>query len=311
MYMTPQNDDEWTVLNPTPSQTTDMDSITHELPNVASVDTVEHTINAKPVVDEKKDTVECICDAKPKLVRKDSFESIDDDYRRPRPAGRPQNAPIPRRYTPSPGRYYPAPHYESRTLNSSTQLLEKVGKDDGIVDLPVPARGSIYFTTYPFGDKDVKKWSWLFAAGIEEEFLTEASRGVDMDGNSIPSVERVRQRHDRNLYYNSGEIDIPSVYLSRALDTEAVPDDGEHKIHYLIVIQNRFRPAGIKLLVAESKKAAGIMMYYEVLRGDSVLFVGATVHQCKKTVHPKMFRKVASLEEAVSIQDEGYVGIIC
>jgi hypothetical protein len=197
-----------------------------------------------------------------------------------------------------------------RYVRSSTQLLEKVGVDDSIIDLPIMGRGNIYLATYDFGDKDVKKWSWLFAANIEEEYLTETSR-VDSNGNDVPGVERVRQRPNNfSTVYDAGPIDVPCVYLSRALDTEIVPEDTEHQVRYLIVTKTRGRASGSQLLVAESRKAAGSMMYYEILKGGSVVFVGATVHQCQ-TVQPKKFKKVASLEEAICAQDEGYVGIIC
>ena len=86
-------------------------------------------------------------------------------------------------------------------------------------------------------------------------------------------------------------VDIPSVHLSRALDTDVVPETTTDAC-YLIVTQNRHRPAGSKLQIAESRKAAGILMYYEVLRGDSIMFVGAMANRPKKTVHPKKFRKV-------------------
>jgi hypothetical protein len=193
-------------------------------------------------------------------------------------------------------------------VSSSTQLLEKVGKEDGIVDLPAPAIRNIYLTTYPFGDKDVKKWAWLLAAGVEDEYFVQSVR--DSDGINIPAVERIHQRRGEFPIYDPRNIDIPSVYLSRALDPEVVPEDSKHSVRYLIITQNRHRSAGCKLLVAESRKAAGILIYYDVLKGDSILFVGATVHQCK-TVAPKKYKKVASLEEAISLQDEGFMGIVC
>lgn len=309
--MSSHTDDEWTLLNSTTSPQGDMADIAHELPNTADMPAREYTINTKPTVDDKKHNDECTCDTKPPLVRKDSIESIDEDYRRPRRTGRVPPAPLHRRYTPSPQRYYPPPNplvYESHSVSSSTQLLEKVGKEDGIVDLPVPAIRNIYLTTYPFGDRDVKKWAWLLAAGVEDEYVVQSFHSPD--GTNIPAVERVHQRRGEFPIYDPGNIDIPSVYLSRALDSEVVPEDSKHNVRYLIVTQNRHRPAGYKLLVAESRKAAGVLIYYDVLKGDSILFVGATVHQCK-TVAAKKYKKVASLEEAISLQDEGFVGIVC
>ncbi|KAF2622772.1 hypothetical protein BU25DRAFT_425478 [Macroventuria anomochaeta] len=305
--MSSHTDDEWTVLNPTASPQTNMETVTHEVPNTAEAPIREYTINTKTTVNDKKHEDDCTCDTKPTLLRKDSIESIDEEYRRPRRVPPPPH----RRYTPSPHRYYPptnpfAP--QSFSINSSTELLAKVGKEDGLTEFPPPAIRNIYLTTYPFGDKDVKKWSWLFAAGVEDEYVAQNVR--DMNNSDVPSIERVRQRRGEFPIYDPGNIDIPSVYLSRALDTEVVPEDSKHNLRYLIVTQNRHRPAGCKLLVAESRKAAGILIYYDILKGDSILFVGATVHQCK-TVHPKKYKKVNSLEEAVSLQNEGFVGVVC
>ncbi|KZM18542.1 uncharacterized protein EKO05_0002375 [Ascochyta rabiei] len=280
-----------------------MDASTAKFPTMTEVPFREQTVYTKPTDNDKNKREECTCDTKPVLVRKDSIESIDSDYPRPRRAGR----------VPPPPRHYPAPappYPENRSLDSATQLLEKLGKEDGLMELPTPAHSNVYLTTYPFGDKDVKKWAWLLAAGVEEEYLAETSGAIGLNGKPIPSVERVRQRRNEFPVYDPGNINIPSVYLSRALDVEVAPEDSKHNIRYLIVVQNRHRPAGSKLLVAESRKAAGVIMYYEALRGESVVFVGATVHQCK-TAGPNKFRKVASLEEAASIQDEGYVGVVC
>ena len=304
-------DDEWTDLDPISTPQIKMADI-HETPNTTDATARECTINTKSTVDEKKHNDECTCDTRPPLVRQNSVDSIDEEYRRPRRAGRVPPLPPQRRYTPSPHRYNPLPNpftYESRYVSSSSQLLEKVGKEDGIVDLPAPAIRNVYLTTYPFGDKDVKKWAWLLAAGVEDEYVAQSFRG-DCNGGDEPAVERVRQRRGEVPIYDPGNIDLPSVYLSHALDTEVVPEDSKHNVRYLIVTQNRLRPAGCKLLVAESRKAAGVLIYYEILRGDSVLFVGATVHQCK-SISSKKYKKVASLDEAVSLQDEGFVGIVC
>ncbi|KAJ4344913.1 hypothetical protein N0V95_006113 [Ascochyta clinopodiicola] len=280
-----------------------MAATTDEVPNVTEVPFREQTVYAKPTDDGKNKRDECICETKPVLVRRDSIESIDSDYPRPRRAGR----------VPPPPRHYPAPappYPEPPTLNSATQLLERVGKEDGLMELPIQAHTNVYLTTYPFGAKDVKKWSWLLAAGVEEEYLAETSAAIGLNGKPLPSVERVRQRRNEFPVYDPGNIDIPSIYLSRALDVDVVPEASKLNIRYLIVVQNRHRPAGSKLLVAESRRAAGVIMYYEALRGESVVFVGATVHRCG-TVAPEMFRKVESLEEAVSVREEGYVGIVC
>ncbi|KAH7372368.1 hypothetical protein BKA66DRAFT_178006 [Pyrenochaeta sp. MPI-SDFR-AT-0127] len=310
-------DNEWTVIHPTITRTNTMTSIDITVPTSAPEPAIQATVNEKPTVIEKGDAAECTCDAsKPKLDRQDSINSInsiDDDYRNRRRV-RPNYI---RRYSVSPVRIrQPNLRDTASLISSSTQLLDKVSKYDGIVDLPFPARGSIYLTTFPFTDRDVKKWSWLFSLGVEDNFLVESGRGRlaenDSDGEDLafPTVRPVRRGRDRSPFYDPGTIDIPSVFLSRALEVSVVPDDTE-KIRYIIVTQNRHRPAGSKLILAESRKAAGMLMYYELLKGDSIMFVGATVYQGKQNVHPKKFKKVQTLEDAIHAEGEGFVGVVC
>lgn len=299
--MSSHNEDEWTVLDSNTSSQPDMEQANNA--NKGDAPQRDGSINTNP---EEKHQGECTCDTKPALLRKDSVESIDEDYRRPRRSERVLPR-VHRRYTPSPNRYYPPPLPVSSLISSSTQLLERVGKDDGIVELPIPALRNVYLTTYPFGDKDVKKWSWLLAAGIEDDFVVPSSVNV---GSDLPNVERARQRNDGFVPYEPDRVDIPAVNLSRALDKEVVPEDTKHDVRYVVVTQKRLQPYGAKLIVAESRKAAGMLIYYTILTGDPILFVGATVHQCK-SVHPNMYKKVANLREAISVQDAGFVGIVC
>ncbi|KAJ4984259.1 glutathione-dependent formaldehyde-activating enzyme [Stagonosporopsis vannaccii] len=267
--MSSHTEDEWTVLNPTILSEVSMET-NHERPSKAEAPPREYAINTKSDTDTKKVLDDCTCEIKPLLVRKDSIESIDDDYRPPRRAGRvpfPPPPPPHRRYSPSPQRFYPSIvplSYQDPFVNSSTQLLEKVGKEDGIVELPAPAVRNAYLTTYPFGDKDVKKWAWLLASGVEDEYVTQSTRDANGD---MPNVERIHQnRGEFHHIHNPGAVELPSVHLSRALDLEIVPEDSKHSLRYLIVTQNCRRAQGWKLLVAESRKAAGILIYYEMLK---------------------------------------------
>ncbi|KAF3038496.1 hypothetical protein E8E12_005804 [Didymella heteroderae] len=301
--MSSHNEDEWTILDTATSSQIDMEQANSAALNKEDIAARDCSIKTKP---EEKPAGECTCETKHTLLRRDSTESIDEDYRRPRRSERVLPR-IHRRYTPSPNRYFSPPLPVPSMINSSTQLLERVGKDDGIAELPFPAIRTVYLTTYPFGDKDIKKWSWLFAAGIEDEFVVQSTR--DMAGG-LPSVERVRQRNDGFVPYEPERIDIPSVYLSRALDTAVVPEDTEHDVRYLIVTQKRLQPTGAKLVVVESRKAAGMLIYYTILTGDPILFVGATVHECK-AVHPRNYRKVNSLDDVLNVRDDGFVGVVC
>jgi hypothetical protein len=89
-----------------------------------------------------------------------------------------------------------------------------------------------------------------------------------------------------------------------------VPEDTPD-VKFLVVTQNRHQPAGSKLQIVESRKAAGIVMYYEALRGDSTVFVGAVVGWNGERVRAKKFVRVEGLERAMEVKAEGNVGVIC
>jgi hypothetical protein len=296
-------EDEWTFLTPVTEPQLSMDTTTRGGTSKADA----------PVQDLPMDNVSDLNEDKDKnndgytsnkdaaLHRKDSKDSINEEYCRPHRANR-RPPTSPNYYPPPVPIYSPAPPipfpFQYSRISSSTQLLEQFGKEDGVFELPYPLNGRVYLATYPFGDRDVQKWSWLFAAGIEDEYLVR-----DSEEYARPS------RGTRNRY-NARDEDMSSVYLSRALDVNVVPEDTKHSVRFFIVTGNPSRLSGFKLLVAESRKAASMLIYYEMLKGDSVLFVGAMVHECK-TGRPKRYKKVNSLEEAVALYNKGAVGVIC
>lgn len=203
-------------------------------------------------------------------------------------------------------------------FNSSTTLLNHLNHD-GIVDLPWPGKSSIYLTTFPFSDKDVQEWAWILRSGVEEQFIQKHIESFDEDGGSedewYPSDRRIRihrpnrVRRERSPFYDD-TADIPSVYLSRALDPEVISEEEEKDFTYVVVVRNRRRGSGCaKMLTAGGRKAAGIIIYYEVLIGNSVVFVGAAKGGVgKKGVK---YKRVESVDEAVKVAEEGIFGIIC
>jgi len=326
--MTPSADHEaWDIIDsPTTMASTEQQSTVS-----APESTVEVTINTKPtdtVTPENKNET-------PALSRNDTMDSEYQDnmeptprvYRRPLDVDDEFIAPRNTRHYPrvvrvhrrnrslSPG-IYDSTAPKARLLNSSAELLDCLDHD-GIADLPVPAKGSIYVTNFPFGKKDVKKWSWLFTQGTEDEYFDTwedndglADRG--RAGRPIPiRIHGRRDRRDRSPYYYDDRqpTEIPMVCLSRALDTSVVPESSGHDFTFLIVVRMRGgHDSGVKLLTAESRKAAGTLMYYEALVGNSVVFVGASLGTNKKK---KTFRKVGSVSEAVQVSGEGVTAIIC
>lgn len=231
--------------------------------------------------------------------------------------GPPPPGPPPRRY-----HYSPSPQGRTPRIDSSTVLLDHLTYD-GVADLPFPGKSSIYLTNFPFSDRDVQEWSWLFKAGVEDKLLHKRGDVPDDDAESEddwyggrrgrttrpPHYQQVRRCHSP-IYDNT--VDIPSVYLSRALDPAVIPEQAEKEFTYAIVVKNRGRGGvgGAKLLAAGSRKAAGIHIFYEALIGNSVVFVGAMKKGFEKGKKTK-FVKVDGVDAAVRGAEEGVVGVIC
>jgi hypothetical protein len=300
------SENEWTFINTT------MASTDNTISTPAAEPASEVAINTKPTIMSENEgdnaTKKAHTESVPKLVRHPSIDSnISDEIEYSRRRTRRRS--IPRRdfiaTSPSPTRR----RHRTPILFSSTDLLSQVSVYDGAADLPHPSCSSIYITTYPFTSKDISKWSWLFARAVEDQYLSRGRGNDESDDDDDEYAPRRRHRRNRSPFYD-GTLNIPSVYLSRALDTEVVPEDTPD-VKFLVVTQNRHQPAGSKLQIVESRKAAGIVMYYEALRGDSTVFVGAVVGWNGERVRAKKFVRVEALEGAVEVKAEGNVGVIC
>lgn len=78
------------------------------------------------------------------------------------------------------------------------------------------------------------------------------------------------------------------------------------------MVKNRGRVGGgAKLLTAGSRKAAGILIYYEALVGHSVVFVGAMKEGVDKGTKAWRYRQAENVEVAAKMADEGVVGVVC
>ncbi|KAL5385298.1 hypothetical protein DPSP01_004757 [Paraphaeosphaeria sporulosa] len=304
-------------------------------PDVCSVEPqVENSEATKSTetsfVERKEDT--------PQLKRNETTESWYTDTvdfaRRgvPRPLDpydefvRPPRLARPARRVPPPPPRWPTTDPAAPILNSSVQLLDQLNYD-GLADLPYPAKSSIYLSTFPFTDKDVRDWSWLLQLGIEGKFLSKQGDMRDDDGDdeddwfypgdrrgriTVRSVPH-RGRRDRSpIYPYDHGAEISCVYLSRALDAAVVPESSEMEFRFVIVVRNSGRVGGgIKLLTAGSRKAAGILIYYEALVGYSVVFVGAMKEGVEKGTKASKYKRAETVEEAATMANEGVVGVIC
>ncbi|KAJ4345407.1 uncharacterized protein N0V89_011537 [Didymosphaeria variabile] len=329
-------------MPPAPSNHVDEDE---QQPEASSsqpkAEKLEVTINTKPVEPSSTEGKE----DPPQLKRndlKDSWYKDNTEFVRrgaPRPVDvydefvSPPRPPRRTRRAPPPPDYWadPMPEPTQPLLMSSVDLLQQLNYD-GLADLPILNgqyhRSSIYLSTFPFTDKDVKQWSWLFQLGIEGKFLFKQGELPDDDGDvedewlysgerhgriAVRSTPYHRGRHDRSPWGPPDNgADVPSVYLSRALDPAIVPEPSEKDFTFVIVVRNRGRAGGgAKLLTAGSRKAAGILIYYEGLIGHSVAFVGAVKEGFEKGKKAWKYKRVESVEEAEKVVEEGIVGVVC
>ena len=324
--MTSPIDQKWHMLSRSNTNNMSMEQSAPTQPP-ATEPKIELTINTKSkdsFPGNDKEGKECTCPTCPVHPSNttnndnDSVYSVDEEIIRP---SRPRRRGGPRRYiSPSPIRIHTnrTQIEETPLLASSATLLSKLNNYDGVADMPYPTRTSVYLTTFPFTDRDIKKYAWLFANGIEEQWLSEPSNqnpnaynaGFD-DGYYPPAVLR-EPRRSRSPYWDNVTTDLPCIFLSRALDLNVVPEE-KTGVRFWIVVQNRQSPRGTKLLVAESRRAAGIVMYYEALSGNSVVFVGAILGKGTGSMGMRRLRvkKAENLEEAEKGQEAGVVGIVC
>jgi len=220
--------------------------------------------------------------------------------------------------------------FSTKEVRQWSWLFNAVVGSGGLMEgkwMGIPKR-----TSYAVLDDEDDDRNWVLDEGrpnynVEDEyddFAYDSRRRRNNFGQPPSPDYRGRRRviRERSPYYEPvGQAEIGRVLLSRALDTEVVPEDDEKAkdVRYWIVVQNRVRLNGVKLLIAKSRKAAGMHLFYEMLNGHSVVFVGAVVVGAKATrdedgKRKKLgFRCVGSLEEARSANAECdcHIGIVC
>ncbi|KAF2473854.1 uncharacterized protein BDR25DRAFT_312031 [Lindgomyces ingoldianus] len=195
----------------------------------------------------------------------------------------------------------PAQEEEEKVIKNSRDLLALVDTHEGLIR--TPNHTSVYATTYPYTDVDVKNISWLFYTGRIDGWADKLHSYYTMNVSA-------RDYYPNPVHHT---IDTPMIRLTAALK-EHKPKD-EAKLKYVIACQSRNTPAVFKLLVSYSRKAAGMDMFYELLNGNSVVFVGAVLKDVAVPVeNPHVFpaakfKRVESVEEAESLKDA--FGIIC
>jgi hypothetical protein len=167
-------------------------------------------------------------------------------------------------------------------------------------------RQTVYATTYPFTNADLQNLAWLFTYGkldgwtdkIAQFYVLASSRDY------IPPLLPDR-------------IEMPILRMSAAL--RVLPPQEEDKVKYVIVAQNRNMPMSHKLLISHSRKAAGMDIFYELLNGNSVVFIGLVLKHVAIPVealhkYPAVqFTRVDSVQAALGVAEtgDGKVGILC
>jgi hypothetical protein len=167
-------------------------------------------------------------------------------------------------------------------------------------------RQTIYATTYPFTNVDLQNLAWLFTYG-------------KLDGwtDRIAQFYVLASSRDYTPPLMPERIEIPILRMSAAL--RVLSQQEEDKVKYVIVVQNKNMRVSHKLLVSHSRKAAGMDIFYELLNGNSVIFIGLVLkHVAVPTEAPHKypvvpFTRVDSIKAALSVAEtgDGKVGILC
>jgi hypothetical protein len=196
------------------------------------------------------------------------------------------------------------PQEEENPISNSSDLLAFAEKVTDVCVEVSKRRLDLYLTTHAFSDADVQNISWLFINGKLDSwtdrvmtcFMVNISMREYTQG---PIVER---------------FDVPIARLGMAL--RAVAQADLPKVKYVIAVQSRNYSMSYKILVSQTRKAAGVDLFYELLNGASVAFVGAVLKDVAIPVeHPHkqpamQFKRVGSVKEAEKL-GQGTVGIIC
>jgi hypothetical protein len=194
-----------------------------------------------------------------------------------------------------------SPAYEENIINNSSELLAFVDRPN--VDACVGVgrhRQEPYITTHPFADSDVQNISWLFTIGRLDGWTDKLMSFYTVNTYQPPPfLER---------------IDVPIVRLGAAL--RVLQEESLAKVKYVMGIQSRNSPASYKLIVSHSRNAAAVDIFYEILNGNSIVFVGAVLKdaaipvECPHGLPVVKFKRVESIKEAENAGN-GVVGIIC
>ena len=170
--------------------------------------------------------------------------------------------------------------------------------------MDIAHRNQVYTTTYPFTDADVQGLAWIFTYGRLDGWTDKIATFTVVtsfrDYIQTPALER---------------IETPILRLSAAL--RVLPQQDKEKVKYVIVSQCRNSPVSYKLLVSFSREAVGMDMFYELLNGNSVVFVGAVPKHVAIPVETPTklpaikFKRVESVEAFGLDMADGQVGIMC
>jgi len=189
---------------------------------------------------------------------------------------------------------------DEKIVRNSSDLLALLDEPDVCVD--VAKRQQLYVTTYPFSDADVQKVSWLFRVGTLDGWTDKITPyTVNTSTREYPPTPFIETTN------------VPIARLSLAL---GLPQGSSSKVKYLLVSRSKSGPEPHKLVVSHSRKAAGVDLFYEVLNGNSIVFVGAVLkHVAIPVEYPHKqpaikFKQVESVKEAEEVGD-GVVGVIC
>jgi hypothetical protein len=203
-----------------------------------------------------------------------------------------------------------------KVLTNTTELNELLQKTDATVETH---KGRVYMTNHDFHQEEVQKLSWLFVLGKSDDWIQKPTYFHDT-GNGIRvemSSKINRDRYERyDERYDRTELPIARLGCALRIFKDDTATYSTSKVKFITAVQSKIESGLFKLMTSYSRQAAAADILYEILNGNSILFVGAVLKDVsipgefvQKNTKVR-FQRVGSLVEAEDVTD-AMVAIIC
>jgi len=224
----------------------------------------------------------------------------------------------------------PPPHrfgsavYEVPSLVNTATLNDLINEPDTCAD--TIDGHLIYITNTPVHAADLEKISWILKIGIQDTWVQKPVNHLTANGVQFELPPGNSRRRNGYIEYDDRYDDYdmhrgrgtPIVRLGNALRVFKTDEKkyGTEKVKFVIAVQGRSNAGWMKLVVSHSRQAAAADIFHEIINNQSIVFVGAVLHDVAIPVEAPnrqpavKFQRVGSLKEAEEV-GQGVIGVIC